>query len=189
MEYRFCLSPADQEVLTSQVARCLDKRLELASRQKLPGLWQTIDNRGTPNPAKRSKVMPVILLCLGIFLLVPGLLHPKEMWMALIGGIIGVSAGISGLLPKGQKHIKEAKRFLQNTQGGDGLQVIFTENTMLLPDQEVPYDEISAVLVTEDLYFVLFGNRAVALQKRDLQNPSEHEFHEFLEQNLTVVNA
>ena len=41
--FTFSLSPLDTETLLPQLAAALEKRVELHSRQRLPGLWQVTD--------------------------------------------------------------------------------------------------------------------------------------------------
>ena len=86
-EYRFVLTPYDPS-LADELSRALEKRTELSSRKKDPGLWRQTDrlhaynertgNVGTGKGRKIFRtVLTIVLLLLGLFLLIPGLMDPK----------------------------------------------------------------------------------------------------------------
>ena len=41
--FTFLISPADAGALEGQVSRALEKRVELASRERMPKLWELTD--------------------------------------------------------------------------------------------------------------------------------------------------
>ena len=100
-EYRFVLTPYDPS-LADELSRALEKRTELSSRKKYPGLWRQTDRlhaynerTGSAGTGKGRKifrtVLTIVLLLLGLFLLIPGLMDPKNLKGPLIVGILAVS--------------------------------------------------------------------------------------------------
>ena len=72
--------------LREQLARALEKRMELNSRKVMPKLWAVTDRlRSVPKAPEpvlrrrrvRYKIYGVILLVLGLLLLIPGLMEPE----------------------------------------------------------------------------------------------------------------
>ena len=103
-EYRFVLTPYDPS-LADELSRALEKRTELSSRKKYPGLWRQTDrlhaynertgNAGTGKGRKIFRtVLTIVLLLLGLFLLIPGLMDPKNLKGPLIVGILAVSCAL-----------------------------------------------------------------------------------------------
>ncbi len=93
--FTFSLSPLDTEALLPQLAAALEKRVELHSRQRLPGLWQVTDKlsnakRGSQPVANHRKrlrqFLGLILWVLGLLMLAPGLIDPQELFIPLIAG-------------------------------------------------------------------------------------------------------
>ena len=131
-EYRFVLTPYDPS-LADELSRALEKRTELSSRKKYPGLWRQTDRlhaynerTGSAGTGKGRKifrtVLTIVLLLLGLFLLIPGLMDPKNLKGPLIVGILAVSCAlfriaISILNRRGQKRdprYDAAKKSLQS---------------------------------------------------------------------------
>ena len=89
--YDFQVTPYDTESLLRQVSTALEKRTELISRQRYPGLWENIDRlntmaKGRQRSSLRTRIMGIVCLVLGIFLFVPGLLKPQELLVPLLAG-------------------------------------------------------------------------------------------------------
>lgn len=80
-DYIFHISPYDTEKLLPQVSRALEKRTEMVSRERFPGLWKHTDRfrsmaRGRKRSRLRTRGMSALCLAAGIFLAVPGLMEP-----------------------------------------------------------------------------------------------------------------
>ena len=93
--FTFSLSPLDTETLLPQLAAALEKRVELHSRQRLPGLWQVTHKlsnaeRGSQPVATHRKrlrhFLGLLLWVLGLLMLAPGLIDPQELFVPLIAG-------------------------------------------------------------------------------------------------------
>ena len=106
MEYIFHTSAYDVEQLVPEVSVVLEKRVELASRQRLPGMWKATDSvaqkSGTPRPMTRGRliyrrVVGAALIVLGLFMLIAGLKKPEELLLPLIAGVCGIVVGVHSL--------------------------------------------------------------------------------------------
>lgn len=93
--FTFSLSPLDTEALLPQLSAALDKRMELYSRQQLPGLWRLNDKLSqVPRAPQRVRdqrkrlrqFLGLILWVLGLLLLAPGLIDPQELAVPLVAG-------------------------------------------------------------------------------------------------------
>ena len=96
----FSIKPYDVDTLASQVGWMLEKRTELASRKKLPGLWKLTDKlnavpRAPEAELKRRKERQRrwggLLLVMGIFLFVPGVMKPQELPVPLFAGFFATA--------------------------------------------------------------------------------------------------
>ena len=101
-DYIFHISPYDTEKLLPQVSRALEKRTEMVSRERFPGLWKHTDRfrsmaRGRKRSRLRTRGMSALCLAAGIFLAVPGLMEPRELFVPLLVGAAAMGAGIIGL--------------------------------------------------------------------------------------------
>ena len=97
--YDFQVTPYDTESLLRQVSTALEKRTELISRQRYPGLWENIDRlntmaKGRQRSSLRTRIMGIVCLVLGIFLFVPGLLKPQELLVPLLAGAFAILIGV-----------------------------------------------------------------------------------------------
>ena len=78
--------------LEEELAAAIEKRMEIFSRASLPGMWKKTDAmnryaaRGSGRKGVLRKILPWVLILAGLFLLIPGLMEPKELRMPLIAG-------------------------------------------------------------------------------------------------------
>ncbi len=173
MTYTFHTTALDKQLLP-QISAALEQHTQRTSRAKYPKLWQNIDKR-SPNRQSnrpRSKLLSVICLLLGLFLLIPGLMKPQELLIPLLAGAIGVGTGIGGLIRNGKNtspFTRSAKKLMKlYVSGAD---VRFSDNGMTLPNEaEIPYSAMSPVIETADCLFFVFGERYLLLQKKDCQD-------------------
>lgn len=121
-----------------------------------------------------STAVPVSLLYLGAFLLITGI--------------------FAFTLPKRAKRNRFETPAVQMLQAraslpeGADVHVSFTEQAMVIQDEnEVPFDVITSVLETEDLFFVLFQDRVFPLQKKELADQKLDNFRTFLEKHTKIV--
>lgn len=209
MEYIFCTSAYDVESLVPEVSEALGKRVELASRQRLPGLWKLTDSLtqqgGAPKEMPRSRllyrrIVGIALIVLGLFMLIPGLREPEELLVPLIAGVCGVAIGIHALwstfktpkeaprtvrAPKKQ-YEDTAKTFLDNLAKIGSTKVRFSEEGMALGEQAlIRFEEMEYFIETQAGYLIAWGRQATFLQKKDLQHGEDAEFQTFISERLT----
>ena len=109
------------ENLSYEISEAIAKRTEIFSRKKLPGLWEKTDALNEKNlsePAlKRRKIFRkingIICIALGIFLFVPGIVAPKELFVPMIAGAFAIVLGIFAVIPRktnAEKFLKKAKK-------------------------------------------------------------------------------
>ena len=195
--------------LTDELEKALEKRTELHSRQKLPRIWRFIDwmnARQRRRDAKRQpketamkkrkplwfRIHGIILILLGIFLLVPGLMSPAELAVPLAAGAVSMVVGFMYLLPwkrkKSDKFRVAAKKLLSGMQvfeqnGEDPVVVLFKQDGMLLPgDRLVPYAGMDTIVETENLLLLTWEGHVTVLQKSDLDPVAHQDFIRYLEE-------
>lgn len=212
MEFIFRLSGYDDPSLDEETVQLLSKRLEARSREEVPGLWKVIDglnayaakDSGREKRRRRYRIWGVILIALGIFVLVPGLVEPRTP-VLIAAGVVGIVFGFLHFLPIGEKSSsasaascrREAAKLLSQRRGvdwslpenrtelrfdGAGLSVLAGEK-----EDAVPYGEMTAVYETERLWLLLCGGeQAILLQKKDLTKGDAAEFAPCLREKITA---
>ncbi|NLA87678.1 MAG: YcxB family protein [Clostridiales bacterium] len=207
MEYLFQLSKYDQDGIEAQVSKALEKRTELKSRRKYPGLWRNIDRLNVPKAPQpvlrrrviRYRIYGAVLLALGIFLFVPGLIEPDKLLVPLIAGVICLLSGLVCLLPRRKKPSRQfkaaASKLLAGAQAFEQVEnapvlVRFTQDGMMLPDGKVvPYDCFDAIVETESIYLFTWNARVTVLQKRDFIAGTHADFLSFMREKTDLVPA
>jgi len=191
----FSMKPYDVDTLFPQVAQMLQKRVELASRKKLPGLWKLTDKlnavpRAPEAELKRRKERQRrwggLLLVMGIFLFVPGVMKPQELPVPLVAGFIAIVMGML-YLRKGDRKKKtsekKAKQLLEKLNAsmeGQKLRLIFYDTELAVSgageDKKVSYTDMECALETLDLFGLIYENQIVLLQKKELLLGTAEEF-------------
>ena len=122
----FSMKPYDVDALASQAAWMLEKRTELYSRKKLPGLWKLTDKlnavpRAPEAELKRRKERQRrwggLFLVMGIFLFVPGVMKPQELPGPLVAGLFAILMGVLYLRKDDRKkntYEKKARQLIEN---------------------------------------------------------------------------
>ena len=111
------------EELVDQVAEAVGKRAEIFSREKLPGMWKKVDKlneKKMPEEVLRHRkiryvIYGIILIAVGFFLFIPGLMKPKELTVPLIVGAFSIINGIFAVLPRrtnAEKFKKKAEKLV-----------------------------------------------------------------------------
>ena len=126
MEYRFQTSVYDQTALLTEVTAALEKRMEQASRKRLPGLWAVIDrkaagkalNEMTKGRRIYRRVVGTLLLLVGLFLAIPGLAAPDKLFGPLLAGLFAIGTAVYYLRSTRRNRVstfeKQAKTLLAN---------------------------------------------------------------------------
>ncbi len=199
--YEFQITPYDTENLLQQVSRALEKRTELVSKARYPGLWENIDkltamSKGRRRSRLRTKIMSVICLVLGVILFIPGLMEPQELLVPLLAGALAIGAGIGGLWRSRKRREnpfdQSAKRLLMGKDtisAEQSLVVSFSASGMEIraddsDPQRIPYSDFESVIETNDLFLLVHDTRVTVLQKKDLTSHTTPEFCAFVSENV-----
>lgn len=201
--FSFLAKPLEKEELLPQLSRALEKRTQLLSREKIPGIWALTDRLNAVEKAPeavlrsrriRSRIWGVICLLLGIFLFVPGLMKPQELLGPLLMGAIAIGAGI-GAFFRGRKRKrnpfdKAAARLLEQGKGdipGSLPEFRFSSEALCIfaegKEQDcIPYADFEFVFETEDLFLLTYREKITALHKESISRGSVEDFRSFLQE-------
>ena len=218
MEFVFQLSSYDSSDLEAETVRALDRLLEARSRSVMPGVWAVTDRLNQnrryaaewPNQqkaAKRYRFYSALLLGIGIFMLVPGLMEPRKLLVVLLGGILAILSSItyfrrakalaSGTRLQTPRKPSQASRRaagqlldqlrqldLEKTPvsvrfDGNGVTVADTEQE----EQLVPYGGITDIFEEEYTWMLSYGeNQVLLLQKKDLAVGNTEDFMGYVQE-------
>lgn len=189
MTFQFHTTPVTEEekaVFTPQLAMALDKRLELHSRRTMPGLWSVTDRLNSMPRASeavlkrrqvRYRIYGVVLLVLGLFLLIPGLMEPRELAIPMVVGALCVVSGVAYLRPRrkgpSRWERRQAERLLAAMADSGGADVAFDRNGVTIrteaSQRRISDTDMNAVIETEDLFVLSFSRTsALILKKKDM---------------------
>lgn len=199
--FYFQITPYDTTNLLQQVSEALEKRTELISRERYPGLWENIDKLNTMSKGKqrnnlRTKIMGIVFLVLGIFLFIPGILKPQELLVPLLAGAFAMVIGIlylySSRKNKQNPFDKSAKILLtgkDTISAKQSIMVSFSETGMEIRAddkdfQHIPYNDFESMIETVDLFLFVHDTRATVLQKKDLTSRATNDFRNFISKNI-----
>ena len=205
-DYIFHISPYDTEKLLPQVSRALEKRTEMVSRERFPGLWKHTDRfrsmaRGRKRSRLRTRGMSALCLAAGIFLAGPGLMEPRELFVPLLVGAAAMGAGIIGLWQsrarKKNPFDRAAKILLEGKDKSSAEQaasVSFSEEGMTVPAgggkaEFVPYREFECAVETADSFLFVFGGRVLLLQKMDLTAECTGDFCSLISEKVKPYHS
>lgn len=184
------------ENLFYEISEVIAKRTEIFSRKKFPGLWEKTDALNAKNlsgPAiKRRKIFRkingIICIAVGIFLFVPGLVKPQELFVPLIVGAFATVFGISAVIPRktnAERYLKKAKKLAKaiNSSLEPEDTVVFSEegifeNGALL----MKYEELETVIKNRSIFLVCDGKKTMILRKSDMVSGNPEEFKIFIEE-------
>lgn len=188
--------------LMEQVSSAIGRRLENASREKCPELWKKIDSlNGGKAPEdvlrrrrNRRRFYGIILLSVGFFLFVPGLMKPDELFVPLIVGAFSMINGIFAVLhrkTKAERYEKQAKKLMKriNSSIESGDTVVFAEegifeNGTLLME----YKNLEPVIEERSLFLVCDGGKVLVLRKFDLVSGDSEDFSAFINnKNINII--
>lgn len=201
----FRLTPYDTELLLPQVRKALKMRTELLSRQRYPALWAQTDrfrkmSKGRTRSRLRTTVMSLLCLVLGLVLLVPGLMEPEELFVPLVAGAVAVLSGAMGLWSVCRKprdaFDAPARKLLsgaENIPSGQG-SVIFTPEGFEISgaeteSQQVPYSEVETAVKTADALLIVYADRVMLLQDRDLAEGEQGGLDKLLRQKISAYHV
>ena len=183
-DYIFHISPYDTEKLLPQVSRALEKRTEMVSRERFPGLWKHTDRfrsmaRGRKRSRLRTRGMSALCLAAGIF---------------LGAGIIGLwqsRARKKNPFDRAAKILLEGK---DKSSAEQAASVSFSEEGMTVPAgggkaEFVPYREFECAVETADSFLFVFGGRVLLLQKMDLKAECTGDFCSLISEKVKPYHS
>ena len=184
------------ENLSYEVSEAIAKRAEIFSRKKLPGLWEKTDKLNAQNlsePANKRrkifrKINGIICIALGIFLFIPGIVAPKELFVPMIVGAFAIVFGFSAVIPRktnAEKYKKEAKKLISAINSSlkpedtvvFGEEAIFENGALLME-----YQELESVIETRNIFLICDGKKIMVLRKSDMVIGKAEEFGIFIEE-------
>ena len=198
-DFIFQISPYDMQLLLPQVSKALEKRTEMASRKACPGIWKQTDRLNAlakGRSPRRTRARSVVFLVLGIFLLVPGIMEPRELLLPLVMGALAVCAGGAGLWRsfrrKENPFDQPAARLLSGLSAlpQEHLCLSFAPEGMTISAKEekdgtvVPWHDFESVVETADAILLSHGDRVTLLQKKDLVSGTEEDLRAFLQDRI-----
>lgn len=200
MEYTFRLH-AYEETARDQLLRALERVTEARSRKACPGLWKMTDRlnqvqRMPPEVLRRrrrrQKVYGVLLLALGLFGAIPAAMEPQELMSVLVVSLAAIALGIFSLLPRRQERqnrqlLRERDRIFSAYQTLDeqGAAVTFRETGIFEGEQQLgSYETLQEVVLQENIVLLVWQERFLFLQLRDLEGASPEAFRAFLLRKL-----
>ena len=198
--FTFQISPLP-EAYIPQLAYALEKRTELLSRIKYPGLWKHTDKLNqTPKRKKsplRTKLLGILNLALGIFLFVPGVMKPQELFVPLIVGAIGIGAGIGALLrgkvKRTNRFDKPARQLWEQFKDKTGATVVFSDSEMVITagddTEHTPYGDFEYIIETNDLLLVTFVGKVIVLQKDTLSEGTCSDFCQYISEHVPFIGC
>ncbi len=184
------------EDLSYQISEAIAKRTEIFSRQKFPDLWEKTDRLNAQRlsePAlKRRKIFRkingIICIALGIFLFVPGVMAPKELFVPFVVGAFAIVFGISAVIPRktnGEKFEKKAKKLAKaiNSSIKPEDSVVFNEEGIFENGEVLmQYENLENVIENRSIFMVCDGMKIMVLRKVDLVLGTPEEFKIFVEE-------
>ncbi len=199
----FSMKPYDVDTLFPQVVQMLQKRVELASRKKLPGLWKVTDKLNAVPRAPEAELKRRresrrrwggLLLVMGIFLFVPGIMKPQELLVPLVAGFFAIVLGVLYLRKDDDKknsYEKKAKKLLENmntSMESQKLRLVFGDTELAMSgageDKKISYTDMECALETSDLFGLIYKNQIVLLQKKELLLGTTEEFTRQIEEKV-----
>lgn len=205
MEFLFRISHYDDPALDEETAELLRQSLEAQSRRIVPGIWKVTDKLnayaakgpGREKRRTRYRIYGVVLIALGVFALVPGLMEPRIPSLIWAGGLAIFTGLLEFYLVRVRKAPappascrKEAAELLKSRRetSWESLQaeVWFDETgwsvTTAGNGSQTSYHDLRSVFETEHLWMLVDGkNRALLLQKKDLVSGEAGEFLPYLQ--------
>lgn len=183
------------ENLSYEISEAIAKRAENFSRKKFPGLWKKTDELNKKNLSEEGfkrrirlrRFYGIIMIALGIFLFVPGIMKPKELVVPLIAGAFSIINGIFAVIPRktnAERFFKKAKKliFAINSSVKPEDTVVFNEegifeNGSLLME----YENLENIIETKNVFMVCDGAKIMVLRKADMVAGKTEEFIAFAE--------
>ena len=184
------------EDLSYQISEAIAKRTEIFSRKRFPGLWEKTDElnaKKLSEPAlKRRKIFRkingIICIALGIFLFVPEIVKPEELFVPLVVGAFAIVFGISAVIPRktnAEKFLKKAKKLISRINSS-----LKPEDTVAVKEEGIfengkllmNYENLENAIENRSIFFICDGEKIMILRKTDMFVGNPEEFLFFIEE-------
>lgn len=206
--FLFQISNYDSSALDTEVAKLFQQRLEAHSRRTVPFMWKVTDKLnahaakrpGRETRRTRYRIYGVLLLALGIFALLPGLMEPRTPSLIVAGTFAIIIGLLEFVLVRKRKPLriptscrKAARELLAGRRAIDWskttVKVHFDEAGMTVSDGEnqevIPYEKIMGSFETENLWLLVYdGEKGLLLQKKDLISGDIEGLSSYLQKKL-----
>jgi len=204
MEYIFNITNIENSDLIPQISKAFEKRTEFLSRKKYPKLWQYADSHKSKKALTekelkgqriRTRLLGTVNLALGIFLFIPGLMKPDELFIPLIVGAVAIGAGIGAFwrsrknkrnpFDKSAKILFEQRNSIPAEQNSkvifaeDGMKIV-AETESEVNNEFVEYSDFENIISTKDIILLIYKEKCVLLQKKELVSENISAFCEFI---------
>lgn len=213
-EFVFRMSNFNDPRLMDETAELLRQRLEAKSRRTAPWVWKVTDKLNDRPKAdsavqvrrrKRYRIYGVLLIALGVFALVPGLMEPRVPGLIWAGGW-AIFAGLFSFYPaKERKPLappasckKEAAALLKSRRETDWealrAEVRFDETGWFVKTagggSRTAYEALRGAFETERLWLLVDEKeQALLLQRKDLASGAAKDFLPFLRARISGGSA
>lgn len=202
-----------RESVLVQVSHALRQRTELASREKLPGLWKLTDqlNEHQKVPEEvlkrrrlRASFLSVLCVSLGVFLLIPALIAPLDLTL-VVCSLLAIGLGVFRLWSlrrnrNGKNGFeKPAAQLLEKLYALPKeitVRMTFTDSEMLLEEIDagtlqsqdaIPRTELEAAFEAEDIYLLTYAGKGLVLPKRCMTAGTAEQFRDWLSSKAAPV--
>jgi len=204
MEYIFNITNVDDLALIPQISKAFEKRTEFLSRKKYPKLWKYADSHKSKKALTekelkaqriRTRILGTVNLVLGIFLFVPGIMKPAELFFPLLVGAVAIGSGVGALRRSRinkQSPFDKSARILFDQRNSipteQNSKVIFSEDGMKITletendenNEFVAYSDFESIISANDIILLIYKEKCVLLQKKELVNENINAFCEFI---------
>ncbi len=202
--FLFQISNYSDPALDIETAKLFQQRLDAHSRRTVPAMWELTDkfnDHATKGPSRETRrvwhrIYGVLLLAAGIFILVPGLVEPRNPILILVGAfaiIAGLikfyfackreTSNIPASCQKAAKELLAGRRVIDWSK--TTMKVHFDESGMTTSNGEkqevVLYENITGLFETENLWLLVYSDeKGLLLQKKDMISGNVGAFSSFL---------
>ena len=210
--FLFQMSDYNDPALNAEMEALLCQSLETQSRKACPKVWKITDflngyaEKGSDQEKRRRmyRIYGLLLIALGIFVLIPGLVEPRSP-ILIRTGMFAICVGVFAfvLLLNRKKKVsfgikiiarKCLKLFRSLDYTNQPCNLHFNENGMNIASAQeeklIPYNQMLDIFESEHLWLLDFGDikkpMMILLQKQDLISGDPYEFMPYIRQKISA---
>lgn len=178
-----------------QLIESLRKITELNSREKLPFLWKISDRlKRRKNHVskqiinrriKRYRIWGFFIFLISLFLFIPSITAPKELFVPLIVSSITMVIGLFFLFSCSGSYDKRLKKsaylLVKSLENVKQYEIVFNEEGFDLNKADfIKYSDIKLLTKTKDFYVIFYNKSVTVFAVNTIINSSNNLFEEFL---------